>query len=76
MGIGVLLGWAGNLDGPKDSRRKGRGKKKVLPFFQSVNQMNLNTNLNSNNQKLCSSMNATKETFDSLIKIWKTFKFI
>jgi hypothetical protein len=58
----------------KRKKRKKGGIKKGSAFLKESNHMNSNINLNSNTQKkLCTSMNATKETYGSLIKICKAF---
>jgi hypothetical protein len=54
-----LLGWIG----PK----LGEEKETFANFSKEYKQLNSNTGLNSANQKLCSSMNATINSYGSLI---------
>jgi hypothetical protein len=50
-------------------RRKERGEKKekVFKFQNPLKQMNSNQDLNPNTQKQCTSMNATVNSYISLI---------
>jgi hypothetical protein len=50
-------------------RRKERGgkKEKVFKFQNPLKQMNSNQDLNPNTQKQCTSMNATVNSYISLI---------
>jgi hypothetical protein len=58
-GVGRLLGWIG----PKLGEEKGT----FANFSKEYKQLNSNTGLNSANQKLCSSMNATVNPYSSFI---------
>jgi hypothetical protein len=65
LGRGNKLGCAGDL-GQKRKRRKG--KRKPFRYFQrSSQELNSNTNLNSNKYKQCNSMSATVNSYSSLI---------
>jgi hypothetical protein len=54
-------------------RRKERGEKKekVFKFQNPLKQMNSNQDLNPNTQKQCTSMNATVNSYISLINYEK-----
>jgi hypothetical protein len=68
-----VAGWKDEL-GQKEEKKEGRDKERFC-IFKREQPYDSNINLNSNTQKkLCTSMNATKETYGSLIKIWKAFK--
>jgi hypothetical protein len=54
------------LAGPKARKTRG-GKGNALQIPKEFKQMNSNTGLNSTNQKLCSSMNATINSYGSFI---------
>jgi hypothetical protein len=55
------------LDRAEAKRKSWGRKKKLCKFSKEFKQMNSNTGLNSTNQKLCSSMNATINSYGSLI---------
>jgi hypothetical protein len=57
--VSWLLGWIG----PK----LGEEKETFANFSKEYKQINSNTGLNSANQKLCSSINATINSYGSLI---------
>jgi hypothetical protein len=63
------VSWAAGTSwiGPKQEGKPWGGKGKLLQISKEFKQMNSNTGLNSTNQKLCSSMNATINPCGSLI---------
>jgi hypothetical protein len=63
--------WAGEVNGPEQEREKGRVIK-VWVFGRDSNQIEFKLlNLNSNNQKQCSSMYATFNSYVSLILFFR-----
>jgi hypothetical protein len=73
LGHRGLAGWAKREAGLQrldraEAKRKSWGRKnKLCKFSKEFKQMNSNTGLNSTNQKLCSSMNATINSYGSFI---------
>jgi hypothetical protein len=65
-GGGLLPCWAAREAGPKEGRVKEE-RERVLHFQKRHKQMNSNSNLNSKNQRQCTSMNATINSYISLI---------
>jgi hypothetical protein len=60
-GLGCQRSWAG-----KEEKRGGK-RKRVFQFQNPLKQMNSNQDLNPNTQKQCTSMNATVNSYISLI---------
>jgi hypothetical protein len=58
--------WAQSENKPELREREKR-KGKGFQILKANNQMNPNTNLNSNTQKQCTSMYATLNSYDSYI---------
>ena len=68
---GATAGWVAKLRGEARLRAgTTRGKNRLLNFERfllKIKQLNSDSNLNSSNQKQCASMNATINSYDSLI---------
>jgi hypothetical protein len=66
--------WAANEKGPEARKAEGNKRKGVWLFRKEHKQRNSNLNLNSNNQKQCTSMNATINSYSSFILFQKKIK--
>jgi hypothetical protein len=60
-GLGCQQSWA------RKGEKRGGNRKRVFQFQNPLKQMNSNQDLNPNTQKQCTSMNATVNSYISLI---------
>jgi hypothetical protein len=61
------VGWAACGVGLERRKERGEKKEKVFKFQNPLKEMNSNQDLNPSTQKQCTSMNATVNSYISLI---------